>query len=72
MVPSSPTIGFLHCDDLSFEQQSALDWATTELGAVELVPVTERDDSGFEEYDVLWWHRETPVNPQTIAEAADV
>ena len=72
MVPSSPTIGFLHCDDLSFEQQSALDWATTELGAVERVPVTERDDSGFEEYDVLWWHRETPVNPQTIAEAADV
>ncbi|EFW91341.1 sucrose-6-phosphate hydrolase [Haladaptatus paucihalophilus DX253] len=72
MVPSSPTIGFLHSDDLSFEQRTAFDWVTTELGTVERVSFADlRAGGDFNAYDVLWWHRDTPLDPSAIAEFAD-
>lgn len=73
MVPSSPTIGFLHCGDLSHEQQAAFEWITTELGATDCVPLADIHDSDtLTGYDVLWWHRDSPVEPSSVDGFADV
>lgn len=70
---SSLSIGFLHYDDLSPEQQTAFDWTSTELGSIEQLSFSELEDTDeFHSHDVLWWHRITPVDPSTIAEFADV
>ncbi|SIR98738.1 beta-fructofuranosidase [Haladaptatus litoreus] len=73
MVPSSPNIGFLHCGDLSSEQRAAFEWVSTELGTTDRVPFADIHDSGIlTTYDVLWWHRDAPVEPSSVDGFADV
>jgi len=59
MVELSGRVGLLHGGPLSEEQTAALEWLRGTGAAVETVPFVDLADAG--QFDVLWWHREAPV-----------
>jgi len=59
MVPPSPTLGFLHCGDISSERRAAFEWVAVELGPTERILIADvHDTDTLAPYDVLWWHRD--------------
>jgi len=64
------SVGFLSRDSLSQEQRAAVRFSKS-VSSVDVVPLTASDDrTEFEQFDLLWWHRDEPIEPDTLPAAA--
>ena len=67
MLDDETRVGFVHDGSLSGEQEAALTWLDEQPCASE--PVTFADLSGrtAAAFDVLWWHRDAPLDDDTLS-----
>ena len=74
MADSPSRVGFLCDGQLSSEQEAALRWLRGTEATVETVSFADTPRTA-DEFDALWWHRDTPLGPtsplSTAAPAVD-
>ncbi len=67
-------IGCLSVGDRTAEQAAAVEWCRSRAARVDAIDVTTESvpplDADRRMYDVLWWHRDEPVDPDREAIAA--
>jgi len=69
MVDAPTCVGFVHDGTLSGEQEAALSWLEDRRFRVSSVPFDDLGDLPGE-IEVLWWHREDPLEPTNPLAAA--
>lgn len=64
MFDPAVSVGFLHADDPSPEQRAAVAWCEAVFPFVERVALAEIEAKTVDvsRYDVLWWHRDVPLD----------
>jgi beta-fructofuranosidase len=65
-------VAFLHAGELTDEQRAARNWCEGAVGAVDRVALADVADGSrsLSEYDVAWWHRDRPLDPDWDEAAA--
>ncbi|MFB6207219.1 MAG: GH32 C-terminal domain-containing protein [Haloglomus sp.] len=78
MADDEPRVGFLHDGPLTTEQQAARAWLDerTDAAAVGLSDLAASGSSDsfatdHDAFDVLWWHRDAPLDDGALAAARD-
>ena len=67
MIADGAAVGFIETGGSSEEARAAVGWLTERAGSVERVGFT---DLGTAAVDVAWWHRDAPIEPDTIPDEA--
>ena len=67
MIPDGTAVGFLRAEGPSDEARAAAEWLDRQGGSVTRVGFDDLGDAGV---DVAWWHREAPIEPDTLPDGA--
>ena len=67
MIADGVAVGFVHAGGASDEGRASAAWLAERVESVTHLELTDLADA---DVDVAWWHREAPIEPDTVPDAA--